>query len=200
MTNTLTGVAAAYADSVPLFVVATQVPSVHYGRDGHQQADGSVQSIDQLAMFETCSSVRFRPPNAERAVALTRVALTSARGRRSVGVVDYPVDIFLHDVIFEDLEPARYRATSSPVDSTKIKEVASLLRSAKRPVIVMGRRSSHRGLGPDLLRLVDAIDVPVVASDQAKGIISEDHPLYLGNLGFAGHDSAAEYMRSSDRD
>ena len=51
VTNAVTGVAAAFMDSVPLLLLATQAPSNLYGRDAHQEVSGATYGIDQLDMF-----------------------------------------------------------------------------------------------------------------------------------------------------
>ena len=198
VTNAVTGVAAAYMDSVPLLLVATQAPSDLYGRDAHQEATGATLSIDQLDMFRSASVVRYRPPTAETMIHCARRAFAAICGHRSTAVLEVAADLWGVRILHDDLAPAQYRSASTPVDAAGIAEVAKLLRAAKSPALLVGHRAVHRGTSAELVALCEEQDVPVATVDFAKGAIPEDHPLSLGVLGSCGHEAAEAYMRAAD--
>ena len=198
VTNALTGVAAAYMDSIPQLLLATQAPTNLYGRDGHQEVTGATHSIDQLEVYRTASAVQYRPPNSEAMIRCLRRSITAAYGRRSTAVLEVAADLWNHSIEHDDLAPAEYRASSAPVDVPAIEEVARLLRAAKAPAVLVGHRAIHRGSAADLLALCEEQDIPCATVDFAKGAIPEDHPLSLGILGSCGHESAAEYFEKAD--
>ncbi|MEJ7596918.1 MAG: thiamine pyrophosphate-binding protein [Kofleriaceae bacterium] len=198
VTNAITGVAAAYMDSIPQLLLATQAPLNLYGRDGHQEVTGATHGIDQLDMFRTASAVRYRPPTGDTVIRCARRSYAAARGKRSTAVLEVAADLWGQRILHEDLAPEEYRAASTPVVVAGIEEVARLLRAAKRPAILVGHRAIHRGSAAELLALCEAQDIPCATVDFAKGAIPEDHRLSLGILGSCGHDSAAEYLSRSD--
>jgi acetolactate synthase-1/2/3 large subunit len=198
VTNAITGVAAAYMDSVPLLLVATQAPSNLYGRDAHQEVTGATYGIDQLEMFRTASHVRFRPPTAETMIRCARRAFAAIWGHRSTAVLEVAADLWGERISHDDLAPAQYRSSSAPVDNAGVAEVAKLLRAAKSPALLIGHRAVHRGTSADIVALCEEQDVPVATVDFAKGAIPEDHPLSLGVLGSCGHEAAEAYMRAAD--
>jgi acetolactate synthase-1/2/3 large subunit len=65
-------------------------------------------------------------------------------------------------------------------------------------VIVIGNRATHRGLAEDIRSLCEESHLPIAVTDYAKGIIPEDHPLYLGVLGWCGHHATHDYLEASD--
>lgn len=198
VTNALTGVAAAYMDSLPMLLLATQSPLGLYGRDAHQEVSGATHGIDQLDMYRSASGARFRPPNGATMIRCARRAFAIAHGRRTPTVLEVAADLWPQRIPHDDLAPSEYRSSSSPVDLRALGEVAELLRAAKAPAILIGNRAVHRGSASDLLALCEEQDIPCATVDYAKGAIPEDHALSLGILGSCGHESAAAYLEKSD--
>jgi thiamine pyrophosphate-dependent acetolactate synthase large subunit-like protein len=198
VTNAVTGVAAAYMDSIPQLLLATQSPTNLYGRDAHQEVTGGTFGIDQLDIFKTATTLALRPTTGDTMVRSARRAIAAAYGRRSSTVLEVAADLWSQRVNHDDLAPEAYRAISSPVDVAAIAEVARLLRDAKSPVILVGGRAIHRGAAADLVALCEEQDIAVATVDYAKGAIPEDHKLSIGILGSCGHESAVEYFHNAD--
>ncbi|HEY4178861.1 MAG TPA: thiamine pyrophosphate-binding protein [Kofleriaceae bacterium] len=197
-TNAVTPVAAAYMDSVPQMLIATQAPLALYGRDAHQEVSGGVHGIEQLDMFTSAASVRYRPTTGDTLIRSTRRAIAASYGNRSTSVVEVGGDLWSKPVAHEDLAPAEYRAISSPIDTAALGQVLEMLGQAKRPVLLVGHRAVHRGTSAELVAFCEKNDLPVATVDFTKGAIPEDHPLSLGILGSCGHDSATTYFQQSD--
>ena len=197
-TNAATGFAAAYMDSIPMLLLASQVARDDYGRDAHQESTGLTHGPDQIEMFRTFSHCLARPPSAESAVRMMRVALNSAVAHKGPAVLELHTDLLGQLIQFDDLPLAAYRSVSRPVDQPGVTEAAALLMKAERPVVLVGNRLMHTGSGPDLLAFCEEHEIPCATVDYAKGILSEDHPLSLGVLGQAGHGSASDFFQESD--
>jgi acetolactate synthase-1/2/3 large subunit len=196
VTNTLTGMTAAYMDSVPLLLLAGQCPQNDYGRDSHQEATGATRGIDQLSVFRELLGSVYRPPTPESAVRMLRVALTHAKSRREPAVVELAANMMPAKIQFEDRPAPPIHDVA--VDVRGVEELARMIHAAKSPVLVIGNRATHCGAAGDLLALVEAQEMACTCVDYAKGVIAEDHPLFLGVLGAAGHRAVADYLRNAD--
>jgi len=198
VTNAVTGVAAAYMDSIPQLLVAAAAPTNLYARDAHQEASGGEFGIDQLDLYRSAAAVRYRPPTGEAMVRCARRAFAAALGQRSTAVVEVGVDLWSQRIAHADLAPTEYRSASRPVDGVGLERVAALLRAAQRPVLLVGHRAVHRGTAAELRALCEEQDLPCATVDFAKGAVPEDHPLSLGVLGSCGHEAAASYFEHAD--
>ncbi len=107
------------------------------------------------------------------------------------------------DVLNQDLAPgdelfelSSFRPPRPPPfpipDAGALADVAALL-SGRKPVIVVGRRAN--GGGREIEALAEALDAPVVAAIDGKGVVDERHPHYLGVLGIFGHPGVAATRR-----
>jgi len=198
VTNLATGVAAAFMDSVPMLVVASQASLGDYGRDGHQECRGIGRSIDQLELFRTMAHQLYRPPTAVTAMRSIRQAVSVALTERAPTVIDLAVDLSSSRIDFEDLEPHQFVVRSHPVDHDAVQQVTRMMRAARRPVLLLGDKIAHRGATADIANICEEQDVAVVCADFAKGVLPENHALFAGVLGQSGHESAAELVRESD--
>jgi acetolactate synthase I/II/III large subunit len=197
-TNAITGLAAAYMDSIPLLLLASQVPRDDYARDGHQETTGATRAPDQLEALRTMTQFVARPPSPASLVRSLRVALNAAVGRRGPAAVEIASDLLSQVVKFEDLPLRSYRTSSAPVDEPGVEQVCRLLRESRTPVVLVGDRVAHSNAASDLVAWCEEQDIAVATVDYAKGVIAEDHPLSIGVLGQAGHASAREYLRLAD--
>lgn len=198
VTNAVTGVAAAFMDSVPQLLLATQAPTNLYGRDGHQETTGATFGIDQLDLYRSAAALCLRPPTGDAMIRSARRAFAATQVRRSTAVLEVGADLWMQRVDHDDLAPEQYRPMSSPVDVAAIEQVAALLRAARAPALLVGHRAVHRGTAAELVALCEEQDLPCATVDYAKGAIPEDHALSLGVLGSCGHESAARYFQEAD--
>ena len=109
-----------------------------------------------------------------------------------------PVDVLNQDLAPGDdlLRPLLVPTAQAPAvpmpDAGVLANVAALL-SGRKPVIVVGRRA--KGGGREIEALAEALDAPVVAAIDGKGVVDERHPYYLGVLGIFGHPGVAATRR-----
>ena len=196
--NSLTGVASAYMNSVPMVLLVSQGGRDGYGRDMHQESHGVHRSMDQVDIFRTVSPLAVRPPSAESAVRMVRNAVVTATLRRTPVVVELASDILAETIDFEDLPSSKARCHVDAYDHKGVDAIVSLLAEAERPALLVGDSAVHVGLSPEIVALCEEQEIACTYVNYAKGAIPEDHPLCLGVLGGAGHQSAREYLSSSD--
>jgi acetolactate synthase-1/2/3 large subunit len=198
LTNAATGVANAALDSIPLVVIAGDVPSYYYGRHPHQEVNLH-QDADQFQIFRPfCKRVYRvdRPQDLPRTI--ERAFHLAQSGRPGPVLVDVPMDIFSADLsvgAFHQLPTPMDPAALSPASRTKILDA---LAQAERPLLYAGGGVISARATQELADLAEALEVPVAHSLMAKGCMREDHPLLLGMTGFWGTPIANEKCRTAD--
>jgi thiamine pyrophosphate-dependent acetolactate synthase large subunit-like protein len=197
-TNALTGFAGAYADSIPMLLLASQTERFSFGRDGHQESTGYTRGVDQVDAYRSISHLCARPATPESVAGMTRMALRHAIGRRGPSVLEIASDLLVKKIAHEDLAPEAYRSEARAVDVQGIEALCRKIRAARSVGIVVGDRVSHAGVADDLVRLCEEQGIACATVNYAKGAIAEDHPLALGVLSQSGHPSAEEYLRRAD--
>lgn len=198
-TNLITGVACAYADSIPMLVLTAQVATSSFGKGAAQESTS--HGIDVVDMFRpiTKSSVMLHSP--EKMGDVVRAALRAAlSGRKGPVHINLPADFMKKTVKANIQHPKSYRVTSSQFDRGAIVEASKQLLNAKRPVILAGHGVNLSGAHEELRRLAEKLGIPVVTSPKAKGAFPENHVLSLGVFGFVGSLWAEKYLLSEEPD
>ncbi len=177
-TNTITGIANAYMDSVPLLVITGQVANTLIGKDSFQEVD-----ITGMTLSVTKHSYLVR--NVEDLEDVIREAAEVAMEKRPGPVlVDVPKDVFMSlcefkgSGIVEDLE-------EEPIKGN-LELAAELINSSQKPVIYAGggvRISKNDDL---LLKFAEKTGIPVCNSFMGLGTIPRNHKLSLGFVGMHG--------------
>ena len=198
LTNAATGVANAALDSIPMVVIAGDVPSHYYGRHPHQEVNLH-QDADQFQIFRPFCKRVYRvdrvedlPRTIERAFHLAQA------GRPGPVLVDVPMDIFSADLpvgAFHQMPAPIARPAPSAATVTRILDAFA---EAERPLIYAGGGVISSGATAELAALAEALEVPVAHSLMAKGCLREDHPLLLGMTGFWGTPIGNEKCRTAD--
>ena len=198
LTNATTGVANAALDSIPMVVIAGDVPSYYYGRHPHQEMNLH-QDADQSQIYRPfckrvyrVDHVRDLPRIVERAFHLCQ------SGRPGPVLVDVPMDLFS-----ADLEVGAFNKTPAPIvkpplDPVTAAHIVAELAKADRPVLYVGGGVMSSRATPELVALAEALDVPVAHTLMGKGCMREDHPLLLGQSGFWGTPIANDMLRTAD--
>jgi acetolactate synthase-1/2/3 large subunit len=198
-TNALTGIAGAFADSVPVLLLTGQVATHVFGKGAIQESSSFGTDVVELFRPVTLQSVMF--PSVARIPDILRSALrTALSGRRGPVHLSMPADLLARPVQYPDLLPQHYRAESAPVDRAAIARAAKLLATAKRPCLLAGHGVALAQASAQLLALAHALGIPVATSPKGKGTFPENDPLSLGVLGFGGHELAEKYIESAGVD
>lgn len=199
MMNAVTGVASAAMDSVPLVVISGDVPSYYHGRHPHQEVNLHADA-DQKAIYESFVKRIWKPHRVEDLGRFTERAFWAATsGRPGAVLVDVPMDIFSRRLSPEwSVPPLTRQAAAGLVPQAVADEVAAALTHAERPLIYVGGGLHDRDGVAALTRLAEHLDVPVVHSLMAKGLLPDDHPLVMGMPGFWGLEFTNRYCRDAD--
>ena len=199
MTNAITGVITAAADSTPMLVVCGNTPSYHHAREPHQgirfHADASQGDIYRpfCKRVWRIDDAKFLPDVMPRAL---NVAQT---GRPGAVLLDVPMDVFSQQVAVEPVTVARRpNFDKAAGDPAGIAAAAELLAAASAPVIFAGNGATLSDASPQLLAIADLLSIPVATTLMAKGIFPEDHALSLGMTGIWGTRVANETTRNAD--
>ncbi len=193
-TNTVTGLATANFDSVPLVVLTGQVARNLIGNDAFQEADivGISRSVTKHNYL-----VRERKDLGR----VIREAFYIARsGRPGPVLVDMPKDV-LTEASAEPLPETVSIRGYNPVyrgHPLQIRRAAEAIARAHKPLFYVGGGVNISGGAEALRRVVDAVDVPVVASLLGIGALPSTHPRFLGMLGMHGTYAANTAVQNCD--
>lgn len=201
LTNACTGVANASLDSIPLVVIAGDVPTHYYGKHPHQEvnlhADASQCEIYRpfCKRVWRVDSVHLIPEILEKAFILAE------SGRPGPVLVDVPMDIFSKEIDVElfdrVLKNTRKLAKPSMDDETAEKIVKQLL-AAKTPVMYVGGGIMLADATTEMREFAEHLQLPVAHTLMGKGALPDDHPLILGMTGFWGTKFINEKCKGAD--
>ncbi|WP_162257089.1 thiamine pyrophosphate-binding protein [Sphingomonas sp. Root720] len=193
-TNLLPGVAAAWADNIPMIVLTANNPLKMLD----PYAD-MLQAVDQIALFKPVTkwNVQIRDP--ERAGALMERAIGLARSGRPGPVhIDLPVDVSTMACTYDldrlpVVQPPRPRPSGSELDA-----LLAMLASAQRPLLVAGGGVIRSG-AVDVFRAVSArLGIPAISSVQGWGAVDPRSDLYIGSPGWHAGFAALQAGREAD--
>jgi acetolactate synthase-1/2/3 large subunit len=199
LTNALTGVATAAADSTPMVVFSGNTPSYHHAREPHQgirfHADASQGDI-----FRPICKRVWRVDDAKfLADVMPRALNLAVTGRPGPVLIDVPMDVFSQQVDARVDTVARrpeYDRCVAPDDG--IADAARLLASAERPVIFAGNGVLLSESTDEVRQLAELLSIPVATTLMGKGVFPERHPLALGMTGIWGTAVANETTHDAD--
>lgn len=201
MTNALTGVTNAAFDSIPMVVIAGDVPSYYYGRHPHQEVnlhcDGS-----QYDIYKPVVKRAWRIDNPETMPDILDKAFRLAEsGRPGPVLISVPMDMFSRE-IDTDLFARTYRDSSRTIrpalDPEAAESIAKRLVEAKNPVLHAGGGVLLAEASKELAALADFLDIPVSRTLMGQGCISDLHPLMIGQTGFWGMEYTHELTVGAD--
>jgi thiamine pyrophosphate-dependent acetolactate synthase large subunit-like protein len=182
VTNLVTGIANAWADSAPVIAIGGSSPVAQNGM-------GAFQETDQVALFRPITRWSERCYDPRRIPELVDAAFRAAFGARpGPAYLDMP-----GDVLYREVDDRAIRWTQPPAersrplaDPAEVEAALSLLEAARRPVLVSGSGVIWSEAADELGAFVDRAGIPFYATPQGRGVIPEDHALsFLGARGTA---------------
>ena len=198
LTNAATGVANAALDSIPMVVIAGDVPSYYYGRHPHQEMNLH-QDADQFQVYRPFCKRVYRVDRAEDLPrTIERAFHLSQTGRPGPVLVDVPMDLFSADLPVDAFHQMPTPMTRPALDPATADRIVRALADAERPVLYAGGGVLSARATAELAALAEALDVPVAHTLMGKGCLREDHPLLLGMTGFWGTPIANDKCRTAD--
>ena len=201
ITNVLTGVANAAFDSIPMVVIAGDVPSYYFGKHPHQEVNMHGDAT-QYRMLEPVCKRCWRVDDPEALPDIMDKAFRLAEsGRPGPVLIDMPMDMFSREVE-EDLWARTYqdsRVTMKPALAPEAAQaIAKRLVEAKAPVIHAGGGILLAQASDELAALAEFLDIPVSRTLMGQGCLSDLHPLMIGQTGFWGLAHTHEFTLGAD--
>lgn len=194
-TNVITGIATAFADSIPLVCITGQVNSELLGSDVFQEADitGAVESFVKYSYL------------VKKAGDIPRIFKEAFHiantGRKGPVLIDIPIDIQNAEikkfVYPESVAMRTYRPTVRG-NMAQIKKVVVELEKAQRPIICAGGGVLLSAAEKELRAFSEKYRIPVVSTMMGIGVMPTEHPMYFGMVGNNGKPCANRAMNESD--
>lgn len=193
-TNTLTGIADAYSDSLPLVVFTGQVAKAGIGKDAFQEAD-------LLSMTTPITKHNYQVNDVKDIPKIVKEAFYIANsGRKGPVVIDFPKDMGIlttdktHDTT---IHTPGYDVNLTPT-TEEIQKVIDFLNTAEKPLVLAGAGVNFSKANSLLQTFVERNHIPVVTTLHGLGAIPYEHPLFLGMGGM--HGSYASNMAITECD
>lgn len=179
-TNVLTAIADAHLDSVPVICVTGQVPRAMIGTDAFQE-------IDTYGMTIPITKHNYLVRSAEELVEVLPDAFRIAgSGRPGPVVIDVPKDVQMQQIEIDEL-PARAERDPMPqATDAEIDELARMLSSARRPMIVVGGGMNSEEGAAAVRTLSAKCNIPVASTLMGLGVMPSTDPMCLGMIGMHG--------------
>lgn len=193
-TNTVTGIATAYMDSVPIIVLTGQVPTSAIGNDAFQEADivGITRPITKHNYL--VKDVR------DLARTIREAFYIATTGRPGPVLIDLPKDVQIAECEFqypERIELRGYKPSVGP-HPKQVKRVVDALVKSGKPILYAGGGVISSGASEELARFAHATNIPVTTTLLGLGAIPTNDPLFLGMLGMHGTRTANYAIMSAD--
>jgi len=181
-TNTVTGLASAYMDSIPVVVITGQVPTHLIGNDAFQE-------VDIVGITRPCTKHNYLVKDPQQLAKTLREAFFIAKsGRPGPVLVDIPKDLGQAKINYTESTGVRIKSYNPSVKPNKkqLKKVIELVKNAEKPVIFAGGGVVLSKGAEELTAFARATRIPVTASLMGLGAFPGSDPLWLGMLGMHG--------------
>ena len=201
LTNAATGVANAALDSIPMVVIAGDVPSHYYGKHPHQEINLHADA-SQYEIYRPFVKRAWRVDRPDLFPEILEKAFQLAEsGRPGPVLVSVPMDIFSKEVdvaLFEKQKRHTKTLHKPSIDDETAKRIIEKLMQAERPLVYVGGGIMLADAAEELKTFVEHFDLPVAHTLMGKGALPDDHPLVLGMSGFWGTKFVNDMCRSAD--
>jgi len=181
-TNTVTGIATAYMDSIPLVIITGQVPTPLIGNDAFQEAD-------IIGITRPITKHNYLVKDVKDLARIVKQAFYIARtGRPGPVLIDLPKDVQLASTNFvypDTVEIRGYKPTFSG-NVRQVEKAVKMILAAKKPVLYVGGGASLSDASGELLQFAEMVQAPVTTTLMAMAAFPQRHPLCLGMLGMHG--------------
>lgn len=189
LTNVITGVANAAFDSIPMVVIAGDVPSYYYGKHPHQEVNMHGDAT-QYKLLEPVCKRAWRIDDVEALPEILDKAFRLAEsGRPGPVLIDVPMDMFsrkMEDYIWDRTYRDSHVTMKPALAPEAAKAIAKRLLEAKAPLIHAGGGILLAQASEELAALAEFLDIPVSRTLMGQGCLSDRHPLMVGQTGFWG--------------
>ena len=192
-TNTVTGIATASMDSIPMVVFSGQVPTMLIGNDAFQEAD-------IVGITRPCTKYNFLVKDVSDLSRIVKEAFyIASTGRPGPVLIDLPKDVTTckADFTWPELDMRSYKPTYEG-NKWMITQAANLMAKSKKPIIIAGGGVIISGAAKELKELAEHTGIPVTMTLMGLGGFPGSHKLSLGMLGMHGTYYANKAVQDSD--
>lgn len=201
LTNATTGVANAALDSIPLLVIAGDVPSYYYGKHPHQEINIHMDA-SQHEIYRPFVKRAWRVEKSELIPEILDKALNLAEsGRPGPVLVSIPMDMFsrkLEEKYFQRRFHGLDNVYKPSINEYVAKKIIEVLVNANNPLLYVGGGIISADASKELTKLADLLDIPVARTLMGQGAISDLHPLAVGMTGFWGTEFTNSITKEAD--
>ncbi|MBU3217924.1 biosynthetic-type acetolactate synthase large subunit [Clostridium estertheticum] len=192
-TNTITGIATSYMDSIPMVVITGQVARSLLGRDSFQEID--IMGITLSITKHSCIV-----KDEKELAGIIRKAFEIAKsGRPGPVLIDIPKDIFLSETEYKMLEKEdKIQTPTLNIEMKKIQEAALMIQNSKKPIIYAGGGIKTANASKKFCEFAKLCGIPVANTLMGLGTIPRDHKLSLGMVGMHGFSETNLAVTRSD--
>jgi acetolactate synthase-1/2/3 large subunit len=181
-TNTVTGIATAFMDSIPLVIMTGQVPTLLIGNDAFQEAD-------IIGITRPCTKHNYLVKDVKDLARILKQAFYVARsGRPGPVLVDLPKDILVDSTEFKYPEKVFIRGYQPTYEGHlgQIQRAIKLMLKSRKPLLYVGGGIISSNASKELGLLAEKLGIPVTMTLMGLGSFPGNHPLSLGMLGMHG--------------
>jgi acetolactate synthase-1/2/3 large subunit len=181
-TNTVSGIASAYLDSIPLVVLTGQVPTQLIGNDAFQE-------VDIVGITRPCTKHNYLVKKVEDLARVLKEAFYIARsGRPGPVLVDIPKDVMQATTVYKPIKEVTlksYQPTYEP-NTKQLPKVIQLIKESRKPLVFTGGGVILSGAAKELTAFARKIKAPVTSTLMGLGGFPASDPLWLGMIGMHG--------------
>ncbi|MCD8200848.1 MAG: biosynthetic-type acetolactate synthase large subunit [Clostridia bacterium] len=189
-TNLVTGIAAAYMDSIPLVAITGNVTESLLGRD-------SFQEIDIAGITIPITKNNYIVKDVTKLADIIRRAFYIAQsGRKGPVLIDILKNVQTETAEYERVKPAAYRPAK--VFGSLIYDAADMINAAKKPLIIAGGGVISCDAGKEVRKLAEKINAPLCHTLMGKGVLTHEHRCNLGMIGMHGTVASAKALLEAD--
>ena len=193
-TNTVTGIATAYMDSIPMVIITGQVPTPLIGNDAFQE-------VDIIGITRPCTKHSFLVRDVKDLAMIMKKAFYIARsGRPGPVLVDLPKDVQMAQTEFSYPETVEIRSYKPNLEGhpRQVEKAVAMMLDAHRPVMYVGGGTVLGNASDELTALARKLAIPVTTTLMGLGSFPANDPNSLGMLGMHGAYCANMAMTNSD--
>lgn len=197
-TNAMTGLAAAWIDSTPVFFLSGQVKrSDRIGESGVRQMGSQEVDIVPIVRHLTKYAVTVMEPTRIR-YEMEKAYHLALHGRRGPVWLDIPLDVQAAEIDAASLDGYVPEEKEPTVDQADAQGICTLLRNARRPLILAGNGVKLAGAEEDLRAFMKKTGIPVLLTWKAIDMLDGEDEQYFGCPGVMGHRYANFILQNAD--
>ncbi len=181
-TNTVTGIASAYMDSIPIVVFTGQVPTALIGNDAFQE-------VDIVGITRPCTKHNYLVKDINKLAYTIHEAFHIARsGRPGPVLVDLPKDVMQASIVPKFPEAIKIKSYNPTyrANPRQVKRALEMIMGAKKPVLYTGGGIVLSDASEELTQFAESLQIPVTSTLMGLGGFPADSPLWMGMLGMHG--------------